>query len=376
VLTIMANVPCAAAETYMRFGIPIIPLGQDKNPLIGGFKVNKLSVRQSRAYMARFPHSEAFGVPDGRLSGLVRLDVDEPGDAIVAEVIRRAGDTPAKVRTASGKTHLLYRFNGERRLTARPVAEKRPPSNLQPWADLCVDLCGQGGYSVSPPSRCNGGTYELLGDLSLEDLLIRRHLLPTVQGLDSRAYLPAQPSSPEFDRGQDETDLREVRPGNRDAVFYRKVARICQQVHRAGGAKDDAMNKTKALNSEFPVPLGNDEVERKVNHWWQRTINGENCFGTGHRTPARDWVQDLAATDPSLLALLVWLKKMNGPESEFWIANGMAGDHLTGWWSIDRLRDTRQRAMDGKWIERTAKAVTGQNAVYRWGPTAMANIFT
>jgi hypothetical protein len=44
-------------------------------------------------------------------------------------------------------------------------------------------------------------------------------------------------------------DLREVRPGNRDAVFYRKVARICQQVHRAGGAKDDAMNKAKALTT-------------------------------------------------------------------------------------------------------------------------------
>ena len=374
----MASIPFTAAETYMRLGIPIIPLGQDKNPLIGGFKINKLSVRQSRAYMARFPHSEAFGVPDGRLSGLVRLDVDEPGDAIVEEVIRRAGDTPFRVRTASGKTHLVYRFAGERRLTTRPIADKKPPSNAQPWDDLCVDLCGQGGYSVSPPSHCNGGTYELLGDVSLEALLAKRHLLPTIQGLHTRAYLPGvQPNAaPALDFDHEETDLRGVRPGNRDAVFYRKVARICQQVHRAGGAKDDAMNKAKALNSEFPVPLGNDEVERKVNHWWQRTINGENCFGTGHRTPARDWVQDLAATDPSLLALLVWLKKMNGPESEFWIANGMAGDHLTGWWSIDRLRDTRQRAMDGKWIERTAKAVTGQNAVYRWGPTAMANIFT
>ena len=295
---IVANVAFTAAETYIRFGIPIIPLGQNKNPLIGGFKVSKLSVRNSRAYLARFPDAEAFGVPDGPLSGLVRLDIDESGDDIVAKVIRRGGDTPFKVRTASGKTHLVYRSNGERRLTARPIAGKKPPSNAQPWNDLCVDLCGQGGYSISPPSHCNGGTYELLGDVSLKDLLAKRNLLPTIQGLDSRAYLlKAQPNLPDFDRGQNEPDLREIRPGNRDAVFYPEIARICQHVHRARGTKDSAMNKAKALNTEFPVPLGDFEVQAKVNYWWQRTVNGQNHFGTGHRQPARNWAQDLAGAD-------------------------------------------------------------------------------
>jgi hypothetical protein len=135
------------------------------------------------------------------------------------------------------------------------------------------------------------------------------------------------------------------------------------------------MNETKALNLQFPVPLWDSEVNGKVNYWWQRTIDSENRFGTGHRIPTRDWAQDLAATDPALLSLLMWLKNMNSPESEFWIANGMVGSHLTGWWSTDRLRDTRQRAMDGKWIERIVNAARGRHAVYRWGPAALATIF-
>jgi hypothetical protein len=139
--------------------------------------------------------------------------------------------------------------------------------------------------------------------------------------------------------------------------------------------KADAMNKATALNTEFPVPLRDSEVEAKLNYWWQHTIDGENRFGTGHRTPTRDWVQDLAATDPALLALLMWLKNMNGPESEFWIANGMARTHLTGWWSTDRLRDARQRAIDGKWIEKIVDATQGRPALYRWGLTSMATIF-
>ena len=65
----MANAAFAAVETYMRFGIPIIPLGQDRE---SRFKVGKLSVPHSRAYMARFPEAQAFGVPDGRLSGTRR----------------------------------------------------------------------------------------------------------------------------------------------------------------------------------------------------------------------------------------------------------------------------------------------------------------
>jgi hypothetical protein len=74
-------------------------------------------------------------------------------------------------------------------LTSEKVNVSEARRNAQPWNELCVHLCGHRGYSVSPPSCCNGGTYELLGDVSLKSLLAKRNLLPTIQGLDSLAYL-------------------------------------------------------------------------------------------------------------------------------------------------------------------------------------------
>jgi hypothetical protein len=148
------GIASATAEIYARHNIPSIPLGEDKRPLVGRFKIAGLTMAQSRAFIRRRPDAPALGIPDGRLSGIVRLDIDEHGEHIERAVLERAGDTPAKVRTASGKLHLIYLYDGERRLTGGPGSR-----NARPWDDLKVDLCGDGGFSVSnrtqmrPPFR-------------------------------------------------------------------------------------------------------------------------------------------------------------------------------------------------------------------------------
>jgi Bifunctional DNA primase/polymerase, N-terminal len=228
------------------------------------------------------PHAKALGVPDGPLSGLVRIDIDEHGDDVVDAVIRRAGDTPAKVRTASGKLHLIYAYNGERRLTGAPGK-----ANARPWDDIRADLCGAGGYSISPPSMTNGGQYELLGDFTLEQLLQNRHRLPKIHGLESRAYRPK--AEPIADDGEQiapggDGQLSSVPIGDRDAAFYSVVARICQRVHRAGGTKDDVMLEAMMRNAEFQMPLEESEVAAKVNHWWDETLAGRNSVRHRSRT--------------------------------------------------------------------------------------------
>jgi hypothetical protein len=363
------GIASATAEIYARHNIPSIPLGEDKRPLVGRFKIASLTMAQSRAFMRRRPEATALGIPDGRLSGIVRLDIDEHGDHIERAVIERAGDTPAKVRTASGKRHLIYAFNGERRLTGIPGR-----SNARPWPDLKVDLCGDGGFSVSPPSRCKGGEYALLGDFTLEQLLEQRHQLPTIRGLESRAY-QREAIHREVDHSRD--DLRLVGVGNRDAMMYPEVARICQRVHQAGGTKDHALAEAMSRHAEFPMPHENPEVwvGDKVDYWWAKTIAGDNRFGTGHHPHAVGWEERLASEDPPLHALLTFLRKWNGPDAEFRIANGLIGTHLTGWWSTDRLRDNRQKALDGGWIKMIVPAARNRHAVYRWGPTAFTTIF-
>jgi hypothetical protein len=80
----MAGIARAAAETYARFDIPSIPLGRNKKPSIGDFKVAELSVQQSMAWFRQRPNADALGVPDGRLSGIVRLDIDEHANTLSA----------------------------------------------------------------------------------------------------------------------------------------------------------------------------------------------------------------------------------------------------------------------------------------------------
>jgi hypothetical protein len=369
----MAGIATAIAELYARYNIPSIPLGKNKRPSVKGFEIAGLTVGQSERFIRSRPNANALGVPDGRLSGIVRLDIDEHGEHIEREVIRRAGDTPFKVETASRKRHLIYAYNGERRLTG-PAGR----SNARPWSDLKVDLCGQGGYSISPPSQCAGGEYRFLDDVTLEQMLENRHRLPVIKRLDDRAYVPVvDPAAPAADGDieSDGDDLGRVPVGDRDAVFYRVVARITKRVFLKGGSMADAHAEVIASNAEFPVPLADNEVRLKVKHWWGLTEAGKNRFGAGRRQRVRGWRQELAGSDPVLLALLEWLKDENGPESEFWIANGMIGTHFTGWWSNDRLRDARQRALKGKWIKLIVKPVQGRHALYRWGPTAMTTLF-
>ena len=70
-----------------------------------------------------------------------------------------------------------------------------------------------------------------------------------------------------------------------------------------------------------------------------------------------------------LFGLIGWLKAMNGPDAEFWVADGLAS--ILGW-SLRKLWKTRQDALDGGWIVHIAPPAPGRPARYRWGPTAKA----
>lgn len=368
---VMVGIAAATAGLYARYNIPSIPLGDDKRPLVGGFKIARLNMSQTSAYMRRNPNAGALGVPDGPLSGLVRLDIDEHGGDIVREVIRRAGDTPFKVQTASGKIHLVYASNNERRLTGNAGT-----AAARPWSDLKVDLCGAGGYSVSPPSRCNGGVYRLLGDVTLDQMLNHRGCLPVIKALVPRAYV--QSARVLISAGADD-DLRLVQEGNRDVVFYPVVARITQQVHLSGGTKAEALAEALARNSEFPTPLAECAVKNKVDSWWTKTEAGENRFGLGARKGARR--MQVLAGDPPLMALIGWLKEENRPKSLFLVADGLvellnAGRADGGWWSELKLREARRRAVADGWIVMVRKPFKGCAAGYRWGPTAKQQLFS
>jgi hypothetical protein len=88
-------------------------------------------------------------VRTGRESGLVILDVDQHGDAdgeaSLAELAKAFGDLPStlEVRTPNGGRHLYF---------AHPGGEVKSRTGLWPG----VDLKGEAGYVVAPPSVLDG----------------------------------------------------------------------------------------------------------------------------------------------------------------------------------------------------------------------------
>lgn len=145
----------AAALSYARRGWPVFPCRpRGKEPLTAhGFKDATTDPATIRSWWQRWPDANV-ALATGRVSGLVVLDVDmDKGglDSLRTLVDRFAGgelpEGPA-VQTGGGGYHLYFAY------PAAPVpcsAGKAGPG---------LDLRGDGGYVIAPPSvHPSGGRY-------------------------------------------------------------------------------------------------------------------------------------------------------------------------------------------------------------------------
>lgn len=150
----MADV-LASALRYVRHGWSVVPCGQDKRPLLSWarWQSERADEAQVRQWWARWPQANV-AVVTGAVSGIVVLDLDHGhADGVDGlESVRRHGrvlpETPC-VRTPSGGLHCYFRHPGA------PVPNG---AGLLPG----VDLRGDGGYVVAPPSVTPAGVYEPL----------------------------------------------------------------------------------------------------------------------------------------------------------------------------------------------------------------------
>ena len=119
-----------AALSYARRAIPVFPCEPGgKRPLThNGFWDATTDEPRLRTWWRRRP-SANVGVPTGKESGLLVLDVDP-----------REGGT--RSRTGGGGTHVFFRY---------PAGEE--VRNSAGWLGPGLDVRGEGGYVVVPPSR-------------------------------------------------------------------------------------------------------------------------------------------------------------------------------------------------------------------------------
>jgi len=143
----VARLLLKAALAYARRGIPVFPCQPGgKRPLTyNGFWDASADPRRVEAWWLRWPEANV-GVPTGERSGLLVLDVDARGGGpeSLAALQRAHGPLPttAKARTGGGGTHFYFEYpvEGEVRNSA---------GRLGPG----LDVRGEGGYVVVPPSR-------------------------------------------------------------------------------------------------------------------------------------------------------------------------------------------------------------------------------
>lgn len=165
----------AAALWYARRGYPVFPLHSvdergrcscgaecgraGKHPRIpnghGGATTDEGRIRR---WWSRWPDAN-IGIPTGERSGLLVLDIDAHGFTSLDGLEEEHGQLPETltVKTGGGGMHVYLKY---------------PPGsgirNSAGRVGLGLDLRGEGGYVVAPPSRTDKGAYAFLDRLPRE----------------------------------------------------------------------------------------------------------------------------------------------------------------------------------------------------------------
>jgi hypothetical protein len=152
----------AHALDYAGKSWPVFPCNpMDKHPLTPhGFKDATTDADQIEAWWKRWPNA-MIGSPMGSATGIIAIDPDVPdepggpnGLAHWIELQKRHGEVPPTRThvTPSGGRHVLFAWDASRPLTNKEGDLKGTGINVR----------GEGGYVIMPPSRrADGVPYEL-----------------------------------------------------------------------------------------------------------------------------------------------------------------------------------------------------------------------
>jgi hypothetical protein len=335
---------------YAAHGIALIPceFGR-KKPLVKHPQLFGCRGSTQIAAKPEFASATAFGFWAGPRNRITILDVDSTDERVLRDALDRHGSTPLIVRTGSRKFHAPYRHNGEKR-------------SIRPWKaqGLPIDVLGA-GLSIAPPSVAANGTYEIIQG-RLDDL----GRLPTMGGLDAALYRPAACSfvsapSPSVSPGP--KPWAEMRKGDgRNNELFRQLMR---DAHHCDNF-DRLLDRARTLNGELGEPMSDTRVVDTAGSVWKYTTEGRNHFGQrGAWLPEGD--VDAFEDDAVAGWLLVWLKRHNGPDATFWVADGIA-DRLK--MPRRKFEEARRRLIDTGHIVCIRKHRRGHPALYRWAAAA------
>jgi hypothetical protein len=145
--------PAAAAADFLARGWSVLPVrARDKRPLIAweALQAARPSANDLNDWFQRWPDAN-IGIVTGEISNLVVVDIDpmHGGDHSIERLQQRFGPLPPTVesKTGGGGRHLYFAHPGNFCRNRAGLAQG-------------IDLRGDGGYVVAPPSvHPNGQRY-------------------------------------------------------------------------------------------------------------------------------------------------------------------------------------------------------------------------
>jgi hypothetical protein len=311
-----------AAPAWAAAGIVPLPITADgKRPLV---KQPDAFGRRGALELAAKPRfaNAAVGFWCGHFNRLTVADVDSAADSELQYALDTFGQSPVIVRTASGKHHAYYRHNGERR-------------QIKPDKTHPIDILGEGGFCVAPPSvRSDGGRYEFVRG-----------------GLSDLANLPTmRPGA---------LQISEVKPevnpsGNFAPIGKRNdtVFRLALALAHAAESQADLLAQARKANAELASPpLPDAEVQHIVKNVWRYREQGRLMvpgMDSAILLPAHSIARLLAAGETDAMALLALLRKAHNSRRKPFAASpeAMSAARLIGSWSKRRYREASRKLCD------------------------------
>lgn len=284
--------------------------------------------------------------------GLIVIDYDGRDQNVLGDLLARHGLWGVVGRTASGKFHIYYTNNGERRKIR--IRGKGPD-------DPAVDLCGAGGYVVAPPSEIGGSCYELVQG-TFEDLA--SGLLPVAKGLAADCYENAHLAGRA-------TIIATPKEGSRNETIFQAALQFLAKV-----PDRSAMSQfVDALNESATDKLSERELDGVKGMAWKYQAEGRNGFAAPYlQTPQQ--IYDRISSHPKrrlLLDVLFYLKRWSGPRAAFVLANGMAA--AIGC-KEEAIAKARKALAELGAIILVREWTRSSPAVYRWPETPPELAFT
>src|SRR5262249_14505233 len=306
------------------------PVRSDKTPAIRRYQL--VGLPGSAELARKFTGTNAFGYMTGRVSGVTVLDIDTTDERVVEDAIARHGQPGIIARTASGKSHLLYRHNGERR-------------RIKPWKGLPIDVLGDNGYAIAAPSKLEKGSYEIihghLDDLARLKPMAGAPTTPVIAPLSARW-----------------TGMRQGDGRNR-ALWER-----CMRIGR-GCSLDRMMEIAREANRLFKEPLMDPEVVKVATSAAQYDAAGLNFFTRPRIMLDHDAYDELDRSNPDALRLLLRLERFHGGNDRFALAKPMAASMG---WDLRRWKVARTALVDIGMIRCLHPGGRGPNdpPIYAW----------